>query len=59
MTPLVHAAYDALLTHGAGCPDCRELRDEDGKSTGQCPELDVLAEEYRRAQRDVRDEQRG
>jgi hypothetical protein len=50
MTP-VEAAYDVLLTHGAGCLECRRFRDEDGKSTGQCPELDALAEAYRQARR--------
>lgn len=54
MTPAVEAAYDVLLTHGAECPACRRFRDEDGKSTGQCPELDALAEEYRQARRGTR-----
>lgn len=54
MTPAVEAAYDVLLTHGAGCLECRRFRDEDGKSTGQCRELDVLAEAYRQARRDAR-----
>lgn len=58
MTPKVQAVYDALLTHGAGCLACREFRDEDGKSIGQCAELDVLAEEYRRVLRDSRKELR-
>ncbi|QFQ98488.1 hypothetical protein F9278_22470 [Streptomyces phaeolivaceus] len=56
--PLLEAAHDALLTHGIGCPDCRKFRDEDGRSTGQCPTLDALAEEYRRARRDAREERR-
>ncbi len=56
MPPLAEAAYVALLTHGAECPDCREFRDEDGKSTGHCPELDALAQNYRRARRDARGE---
>jgi hypothetical protein len=55
MPPAVEAAYGELLTHGAGCLECRQFRDEDGKSTGQCPELDALAEKYRQAQRDARD----
>ncbi|WP_193241457.1 hypothetical protein [Streptomyces phaeolivaceus] len=54
MTPLVEAAYDALLTHGIGCPDCRAFRDRDGKATGQCPQLDILSERYRKARRDAR-----
>jgi hypothetical protein len=55
MAPAVEAAYAALLTHGAGCLECREFRDGDGKSTGQCPKLDALAEDYRRVRRDARD----
>jgi hypothetical protein len=54
MTPAAEAAYAALLTHGAECLDCREFRDEGGKSTGQCPKLDALAEEYRQVKRDAR-----
>nr|WP_189782432.1 hypothetical protein [Streptomyces capitiformicae] len=54
----VDAAYRALIHHSPGCPDCRSLRDEDGRSTGQCETADALLTAYQRAQREARNEAR-
>lgn len=48
-------AYEKLLNHGARCPDCRALRDKDGKSTGMCPEGDRLTLAHRQARKQTRE----
>lgn len=60
MPPAVHAAYVAMVEHSAACLDCRKCqhcRDEGGKVTGQCPDLDALEAEYYRTRREARSNQ--
>lgn len=58
MAPAVAAAYTELISHSPGCARCCALRDEDGKSLGQCSTADDLTDAYRRARRQVLKEAR-
>ncbi|MGW0711857.1 hypothetical protein ACWD4G_38885 [Streptomyces sp. NPDC002643] len=48
-----------MVAHSAACLECRKYRDKEGKSTGQCPELDALETEYYRTRREARAEPGG